>query len=150
MTRSFTCRTLFVLGLLFLSALLIYLLSRALLVFILTFVAVMLSVVFRSFANVLPLPYKAALPVAVLFILAVLIGFGWYEGPRLLAQLQGLSEQLPLSVQRLEQELMQAPGGEWLVGNTPFLSLPTLALKGAFTVRQQPPTPNPQRRQHNG
>ena len=111
MTRSFTRRTLLVLGLFLLAVLLIYLAWKASLVFILTFVAVMLGVVFRSFANVLPLPYKAALPVAVLLILVVLIGFGWYEGPRLLAQLQGLSEQLPLSVQRLEQELMQAPGG---------------------------------------
>ena len=121
MKHSFTRRTLLVLGLLLLAALFLYLLSRATLVFILTFVGILLSVLFRSLAQALPLPFRAALPVAVVLLLGVLMGFGWLLGPQLADQFQGLSEQLPQSTQQLEQRLSTTTWGQWLMENVPLL-----------------------------
>lgn len=99
---------------------LLWYMSRVLL---LVFGGVLLGVFLGGLAKALhertPLPRGAALGAAVLFILAVLVGFGFIAGPRLSDELGQLSEQVPEALDRLQQRVTQAPWAQEILDRAP-------------------------------
>ena len=121
MNLAFIRRTLFVLGLLVLAALLIYFISAGTKVFLLTFVGILLSVFLYSVAEAVPLSQATAVPLTILLILGGLTGLGWWFGPQLSEQLQGLARELPTSVGALEERLGESELGRALLERLPVL-----------------------------
>ena len=121
MTPTFIRRTLLVLGLVILAALVIYLISDGTKVFLLTFVGILLSVFLYSVAEAVPLPQGVAVPLTVLLIVGGLVGLGWWFGPQLSEQLRGLTQELPTSVAELEAQLSDSELGRQLLERLPVL-----------------------------
>lgn len=120
MNLTFVRRSLFVLGLLVLTALLIYFVSAGTKVFLLTFVSILLSVFLYSVAEAVPLSQGAAVPLTILLILGGLAGLGWWFGPQLSEQLQGLARELPTSVGQLESQLSDSVLGRQVLERLPL------------------------------
>ena len=126
MQASFIRRLLIVIGLVTLFGLIIYALAGATRVFLLTFVAVLIGVFLHSVSQQLtrrtPLPHGVSLALTILFVVALLTGFGVFAGPQLSSQLEGLVNSLPQALNRLEQTLMNISWGQWLLGQLPTLN----------------------------
>lgn len=125
--NTFTHRVLFVTGVALLALGFLYAFTRAPNIFLLTFVSVLLAVFLHTVTRALPLPHKPALALTLLLIVGVLTGFSWLVGPRLDRQLQGLSAQLPRSVDRIERQLSRTAWGRQFLARVPVLSMPTPA-----------------------
>jgi len=126
-STTFVRRVLFTAGVTLLALALLYAFTRAPGVFLLAFVGVVLGVFLNSVAGALPLPHQPALGVTLLLIVGVLVGFSWLLGPQLSSELQGLTEQLPRSLDQLERQLNQTAWGQTLMARVPVLSAPTPA-----------------------
>ncbi len=127
MSTTFIQRVLFITGMVLLVLVFLFAFTRAPGIFLLTFVGVLLGVLLNSVANALPLPRRPALAVTLLLIVGVLAGFSWLVGPQLSSQLQGLTDQLPRSIDQLERQLSETPWGRPLLARVPVLSEPTPA-----------------------
>ena len=120
MNLTFVRRTLFVVGLLILAALFVYFISAGTKVFLLTFVGILLSVFLYSVAEAVPLSQATAVPLTILLILGSLAALGWWFGPQLSEQLQGLARELPTSVSQLESQLGDSALGRQVLERLPI------------------------------
>jgi predicted PurR-regulated permease PerM len=120
---------------LFFAALVVLLLSRVTTILVLLFIAVLLSVYFSAFTDIiarrLPMPRAIALGIAFTASFAALIGTGWLIVPPVIAQTQDFLGSLPQHAQQLESLLLRiaqkypllersvfGPGGGGLVEGT--------------------------------
>ncbi|MBV9250567.1 MAG: AI-2E family transporter [Acetobacteraceae bacterium] len=97
------------------TALIVWFLADVLL---LIFLAVLIAVMLRGVSNALArhtgMGETAALSVVVLSVAVLVVGFGYYVGPRLTAQAQDLWSQLNSQADRLRQTYSNTPWGHFL------------------------------------
>jgi predicted PurR-regulated permease PerM len=112
----FTQRTLIVIGLASLVAILLYFAAQLLDVLLLVFASVLVAVaidgVVRLCQRYLPLSRQWALSLALAMIGLLLVGLGALVGPRMAQQLPQLVRQLPEAFQQLLALMRELPGGE--------------------------------------
>lgn len=91
-------------------------------VVLIVFAGILLAVILSGTAKRLsmhtPLPYGWSLLVTVTFIIGALVLLGWVLAPQISAQFRELSETLPQSIDRVEQQLRQYAVGQYLLEQT--------------------------------
>jgi predicted PurR-regulated permease PerM len=111
----FLRRVVWTLGLIGLAWLLIELSELLLLVFGAVLVAILFDAIAAPIARITRLPERLALLVAVLLVLAVVVGAGWLFGAQVRAQFEELQQTLPRAWAVLETWLHESPLGERLL-----------------------------------
>ncbi len=115
----FTRRVLIVVGIVVATVLLILFLGTSISVVLIGIAAVLVVVFFDGIARWLherlPLSLGWCRVVAVIAFLVVVGGISWALSPYVSSQATQLSEQLPSSLQEVEQQVKQLPGGQKLV-----------------------------------
>ena len=115
-SSTFTRRVLIVVGIVTATVLILLFLGTSISVVLIGFAAVLIVVFFDGIArwlnNHLPLSMGWCRVVAVVGFLIVAGGIGWALSPYVTSQADQLSEQLPSSLQEVEQQVKQVPGGE--------------------------------------
>ena len=118
-TTEFTRRAGIILGLVVAVVLGLLFVDSALQVLLLVLAGVLLAVFFRGLGGWLgrhtPLSKGWGTLLAVLAVLAVLAGIGWFLAPRIEEQAQQLSQELPQSAARVQQKLQQYSWGRDLL-----------------------------------
>ncbi len=118
-SSTFTRRVLIVVGIVAATILVLLFLGTSISVVLIIIAAVLVVVFFDGIArwlnNHLPLSMGWCRLVAVVAFLIVAGGIGWALSPYVTSQATQLSEQLPFSVQEVEQQAKQLPGGQKLV-----------------------------------
>jgi predicted PurR-regulated permease PerM len=127
--ESYRRRVLFTVGITALAVILIFFLWRVANIVLLAFVGLLFAVLLLTVANFLsrhtPLKGRWSLLVTLLFILALLVGVGWWTGPRLANQFDQLTQRVSQPIQQLEETLAQYRWGDWLLRQAPLLEQPT-------------------------
>lgn len=122
-TPDFTRRAGIVVGLVAAVVLGLLFVGSALQVLLLVLAGVLLAVFFRGLGGWLgrhtPLSEGWGTLLALLGVLALLAGIGWFLAPRISGQAQQLSEQLPQSAARVQQQLQQYSWGRDLLHQIP-------------------------------
>lgn len=118
-SSTFTRRVLIVVGIVAATILILMFLGTSISVVLIAIAAVLVVVFFdgmaRWLSNRLPLSIGWCRVVAVVGFLIVAGGIGWALSPYVSSQANQLSEQLPSSLQEVEQQVKQVPGGQKLV-----------------------------------
>lgn len=120
-----------------LALLLFWLRDVLLLAFAGALLGVLLSGPTDALTRLTPLPRPAALTVVVLLGLAVLVAAGWWMGPRIGEQMQGLAERVPAALDKLQErtgnlEDIGLPSPRTMLRSAAPLIQPTLGvLRGA-------------------
>ena len=116
---TFTRRVLIVVGIVAATILILWFLGTSISVVLIGIASVLIVVFFDGIArwlnNYLPLSMGWCRVVAVVAFLIVIGGTVWALSPYVSSQANQLSEQLPSSLQQVEQQLKQVPGGQKLV-----------------------------------
>ena len=119
-------RVLIALGLTGLAVVLFEVLQLAIGVVLILFGGVLLAVFLDALARLLsrhtPLSRTVSVVVALLVLMALLVGAGWLIGPRLADQAAALAERLPETVDRVESWLRQTEWGGLVVEHMPASS----------------------------
>lgn len=130
---TYTRRVLIALGLAAGMVVLLIFLTEVSGVLLLLFAAILGAVFLNAGATRLaahtPLPYRWAVALTALAGLVVLVGIGWWIGPRLEDQLDRLSTELPQALDQVKSWLEQYTWGRALVNGTP--SPESMASSGA-------------------
>ena len=80
--------------------------------------AILLSVYFHGFAQMLQkikIPAKASVPVSVIFNLLLIVVFFWFVGARLQQQISQLTNTLPQTIQNAQNQLNKSPAGSKVI-----------------------------------
>ncbi len=116
---SFTRKVLVTVGIVAATVLLLLFLGTIFRVLLIGIAAVLVVIFYDSIARWLqqwlPVSIGWARALAVLGVFLILGGTGWMLAPHVASQAEQLSEQLPSSVQEVEQQARQLPGGAKLV-----------------------------------
>jgi len=125
-TSLFARRVGIVIGLVAATILGLLFIGTALQVLLLVLASVLLAVFFRGLGAWLhkhtPLSVGWGALVALLVAAAAIGGIGWFLAPRIGEQVQVLSEQLPQSLEKLQQQLQRSSWGHELLGQVPSLN----------------------------
>lgn len=116
-------RTLVVLGLTSLFLVMGLLLWNASQIFLLAFVGILIAVFLGAPAHFVSsrtaVPHGLALALTVLTLVALAVGTAWLVGPRIIDEAEQLFEQLPSSVEQVQELVASWPGGSYLVEMVP-------------------------------
>jgi len=122
-TSRYTRHVLIALGLLLVFGVVVWLFSAAFRVLLLLFAGVLVGVLLNGMANLLrrflPMPYKAAVGVVCLVLLAMTVGFFWYAGPAVAAQAEDFAEAVAAGLGALQALIGQYDWGESLLEQAP-------------------------------
>ncbi len=103
--------------------LLLWLIGKALQIFLVLFAAVLFGVFLSNLSQLLhryvKLPYTWALTVVVLLFFGILIGGAFLLAPSLVEQGKQLSQTIPKALQNLQNQLRQLPFGQQLLEGAP-------------------------------
>lgn len=115
-------------GVVALTASLLFLAWKAIDVLLLIFFGVLLGVLLITFTSWLTrytaLGWRWALGLVLLLLVALLFGAGLLIGPRISQQVSGFNQQLNQSIQSLEQRLSESSWGRNLLQRAPVLEAP--------------------------
>ena len=118
-SSTFTRRVLIVVGIVAATILILLFLGTSISVVLIGIASVLVTVFFDGIArwlnNRLPLSIGWCRVVAVVAFLVVAGGIGWALAPYVSSQANQLGEQLPSSLQEVEEQVRQLPGGQKLV-----------------------------------
>ena len=116
---SFTRRVAITVAIVATTVLILLFISSAISVILLGIAAILVTVFFDSIARLLyswlPFSIGWCRLVAVVAFLVVVGGIGWALAPYIASQASQLSKQLPSSLQEVEQQVRQLPGGRQIV-----------------------------------
>lgn len=131
---------LFAVGIAALVVVLLLLLWRVADIFLLALAGLLIAVLLLTVANFLsrgtPLKGKWSLPVTLLLLIALLVGAGWWIGPRLASQFDELTQSISQPIQRLEETLAQYRWGDQLLRQVPLLEQPTQSEQAGAALNQ--------------
>ena len=116
---SFTRRVLITVAIVTATVLLLWFLGTVFRVLLIVTAAILIVVFYDAIArwlcHRLPVSMGWGRLIAVVGVLLILVGIGWALAPYVTSQAEQLSKQLPSSLQEVEQQAKQLPGGDRLV-----------------------------------
>jgi predicted PurR-regulated permease PerM len=117
--QSVIRRTVMVLGVSLAILIPLFLLGYAAKAALVVFGGILFAVLLRALAALVTRFFNLTEGKALVFVVVLLFGMTiliiWWVSPRLSDQLNQLAEQLPASLQHLEQRLKQLPWGQWVI-----------------------------------
>ncbi|QJQ96178.1 MULTISPECIES: AI-2E family transporter [Halomonadaceae] len=128
-TARFAKRSLIVISLAALVAVLIYFAGQLIDVLLLVFAGILVAVAIDGMARLisryLPLTRKWTLSLAFFLIVLFIVGLGALIGPQVAEQLPQLVQQLPAAIEQFASVLQQLPGGEQALDEIEEMEEPT-------------------------
>jgi predicted PurR-regulated permease PerM len=121
--QGFAHRVLIAVGIVVVVGMVFWLFSAAFRVVLLLFAGVLVGVLLNAMANLIgrvaPIPYRAAVGLVCVILLALTVGFFWYAGPAVADQAGDFAEAVSAGVEQLGEMLSQYDWGERILEQAP-------------------------------